>query len=59
MFLDWKNDDFGLKPNSPAYKLSFEAIPEKIGVRAEQRGMSFLACAHLSYPTIQRQTTAF
>ncbi|MDP1587980.1 MAG: right-handed parallel beta-helix repeat-containing protein [Prosthecobacter sp.] len=34
MFVDWKNDDFRLKPESPAFKLGFEAIPvEKIGVR--------------------------
>ncbi len=34
-FMDWKNDDFRLKPESPAFKLGFEAIPvEKIGVRA-------------------------
>jgi hypothetical protein len=34
LFVDWKNDDFRLKPESPAFKLGFEAIPvEKIGVR--------------------------
>ncbi|HBJ87240.1 MAG TPA: hypothetical protein DDZ88_25975 [Verrucomicrobiales bacterium] len=34
MFVDWKKDDFRLKPESPAFKLGFEAIPvEKIGVR--------------------------
>ena len=34
MFVDWKNDDFRLKPESPAFKLGFEAIPvKKIGVR--------------------------
>ncbi|MCX6856265.1 MAG: right-handed parallel beta-helix repeat-containing protein, partial [Verrucomicrobia bacterium] len=34
MFVDWNNDDFRLKPESPALKLGFEAIPvEKIGVR--------------------------
>jgi hypothetical protein len=34
MFVDWKNDDFRLKPESPAFKLGFEAIPvEKIGIR--------------------------
>ena len=34
MFVDWKNDDFRLKPDSPAFKLGFEAIPvEKIGIR--------------------------
>ena len=34
MFVDWKNDDFRLKPESPAFKLGFEAIPvDKIGVR--------------------------
>lgn len=34
MFVDWKNDDFRLKPESPAFKLGFKAIPvEKIGVR--------------------------
>jgi hypothetical protein len=33
-FVDWKNDDFRLKPDSPAFKLGFEAIPvEKIGIR--------------------------
>ncbi|MBL9180110.1 MAG: right-handed parallel beta-helix repeat-containing protein [Verrucomicrobiaceae bacterium] len=33
-FVDWKNDDFRLKPESPAFKLGFKAIPvEKIGVR--------------------------
>jgi hypothetical protein len=36
LFVDWKNDDFRLKPESPAFKLGFEAIPvEKIGVRKE------------------------
>ena len=34
MFVDWKNDDFRLKPESPAFKLGFEAIPvERIGIR--------------------------
>lgn len=34
MFMDWKNGDFRLKPESPAFKLGFEAIPvEKIGIR--------------------------
>ncbi len=34
LFVDWKNDDFRLKPESPAFKLGFKAIPvEKIGVR--------------------------
>ncbi len=34
LFMDWKNDDFRLKPESPAFKLGFKAIPvEKIGVR--------------------------
>ncbi len=34
MFVDWKKDDFRLQPDSPAFKLGFEAIPvEKIGVR--------------------------
>ncbi len=34
LFVDWKNDDFRLKPESPAFKLGFEAIPvEKIGIR--------------------------
>jgi hypothetical protein len=33
-FVDWKNDDFRLKPDSPAFKLGFEAIPvDKIGIR--------------------------
>jgi hypothetical protein len=36
MFVDWKNDDFRLKPESPAFKLGFEAIPvENIGVRSD------------------------
>lgn len=35
-FVDWKNDDWRLKPESPAFKLGFKAIPvEKIGVRKE------------------------
>ncbi len=34
LFIDWKNDDFRLKPESPAFKLGFKAIPvEEIGVR--------------------------
>jgi hypothetical protein len=34
LFVDWKNDDFRLKADSPAFKLGFEAIPvEKIGMR--------------------------
>ena len=34
LFVDWQHDDFRLKPESPAFKLGFEAIPvEKIGVR--------------------------
>ncbi len=34
MFIDWKNDDFRLKPESPAFKLGFKVIPvEKIGIR--------------------------
>ncbi|HRH98724.1 MAG TPA: right-handed parallel beta-helix repeat-containing protein, partial [Prosthecobacter sp.] len=34
LFVDWKNDDFRLQPESPAFKLGFKAIPvEKIGVR--------------------------
>lgn len=33
-FVDWQHDDFRLQPDSPAFKLGFEAIPvEKIGVR--------------------------
>jgi len=33
-FVDWKHDDFRLQPDSPAFKLGFEAIPvEKIGIR--------------------------
>ncbi len=33
-FVDWRNDDFRLQADSPAFKLGFEAIPvEKIGVR--------------------------
>jgi hypothetical protein len=33
-FVDWKNDDFRLQADSPAFKLGFEAIPvEKIGIR--------------------------
>jgi len=36
-FVDWKNDDFRLQPDSPAFKLGFKAIPvEKIGVRERQ-----------------------
>ncbi|MES2508233.1 MAG: right-handed parallel beta-helix repeat-containing protein [Verrucomicrobiota bacterium] len=36
LFMDWKNDDWRLKPESPAFKLGFKAIPvEKIGIRAE------------------------
>jgi hypothetical protein len=35
-FVDWKNDDFRLQPDSPAFKLGFEAIPvEKIGIRKD------------------------
>jgi len=34
MFVDWKHDDFRLKPESPAFKLGFKAIPvEEIGIR--------------------------
>lgn len=34
LFVDWPQDDFRLKPESPAFKLGFKAIPvEKIGVR--------------------------
>jgi|APTNR8051073442_1049403.scaffolds.fasta_scaffold01589_11 hypothetical protein len=34
MFVDWKNDDFRLKPESPAFKLGFKAIPvDEIGIR--------------------------
>ncbi|MES2594864.1 MAG: right-handed parallel beta-helix repeat-containing protein [Verrucomicrobiota bacterium] len=34
MFVDWQKDDFRLKPESPAFKLGFKAIPvDKIGVR--------------------------
>jgi len=34
LFVDWKNDDWRLKPESPAFKLGFKAIPvEKIGIR--------------------------
>ncbi|MBN8421869.1 MAG: right-handed parallel beta-helix repeat-containing protein [Verrucomicrobia bacterium] len=34
LFIDWKKDDFRLKPESPAFKLGFKKIPvEKIGVR--------------------------
>lgn len=36
LFVDWKNDDFRLKPESPAFKLGFKAIPvEEIGVRKQ------------------------
>ncbi|MCB1211017.1 MAG: right-handed parallel beta-helix repeat-containing protein [Verrucomicrobiales bacterium] len=36
MFVDWKNDDFRLKPDSPAFKLGFKAIPvDEIGIRKE------------------------
>lgn len=32
MFADWTNDDYRLKPESPAYKLGFKPIPlDKIG----------------------------
>lgn len=34
LFVDWKHDDFRLKPESPAFKLGFKAIPvEEIGIR--------------------------
>ena len=34
LFMDVKNDDFRLKPESPAFKLGFKAIPvEEIGIR--------------------------
>lgn len=34
LFIDWQKDDFRLKPESPAFKLGFKAIPvEKIGIR--------------------------
>jgi hypothetical protein len=36
MFVDWKKDDFRLRPESPAFQLGFEPIPfEKIGIRPE------------------------
>lgn len=36
LFVDWKNDDFRLKPESPAFKLGFKKIPvEEIGVRKQ------------------------
>lgn len=36
LFVDWKNDDWRLKPESPAFRLGFKAIPvEKIGIRPE------------------------
>ena len=36
LFVDWKKDDWRLKPESPAFKLGFKAIPvEKIGIRPE------------------------
>ncbi|TDU70840.1 parallel beta helix pectate lyase-like protein [Prosthecobacter fusiformis] len=36
LFVDWKNDDWRLKPESPAFKLGFKPIPmEKIGIRPE------------------------
>ncbi len=34
LFVDWKHDDWRLKPQSPAFKLGFNVIPvEKIGIR--------------------------
>lgn len=36
LFVDSKNDDWRLKPDSPAFKLGFKAIPvEEIGIRKE------------------------
>lgn len=36
LFVDWKNDDWRLKPESPAFKLGFKEIPvDKIGIRPE------------------------
>lgn len=36
LFVDWKKDDFRLRPESPAFQLGFEPIPfEKIGIRGE------------------------
>ena len=38
LFMDWKHDDFRLKPESPAFKLGFKKIPvEEIGIRKEAR----------------------
>jgi len=34
LFVDWQHNDWRLKPQSPAFKLGFKAIPvEKIGIR--------------------------
>lgn len=36
LFVDWKKDDFRIKPDSPAFNLGFGAIPvEQIGVRPD------------------------
>ena len=36
LFVDWKNDGFRLKPDSPAFKLGFKPIPvEEIGIRKD------------------------
>lgn len=36
LFVDWKNDDWRLKPESPAFKLGFKALPvEEMGIRKE------------------------
>lgn len=36
LFVDWKNDNWRLKPESPAFKLGFKALPvDEMGIRKE------------------------